>query len=75
LNSHKYFQGSATLLYDGSIMAGTWLHLQIRSNSNLKDLLVYVEKVEHSINVTASNVIQSRTSIRFTRAFYASNEP
>lgn len=75
LNSHKYFQGSATLLYDGSITAGTWLHLQIRSNSNLKDLLVYVEKVEHSINVTASNVIQSRTSIRFTRAFYASNEP
>ena len=75
LNSHRYFTGSANLLYDGAIRAGKWYRLQTDQTSTDKDLLVYVEKVEHSINVVGSNVVQSRTRIRFTRAFYTGEEP
>jgi hypothetical protein len=75
LNSHRYYTGSANLLYDGSIRAGRWYRLQTDQSNTDKDLLVYTEKVEHSINVVGSNVIQSRTNIRFTRAFYAGEEP
>jgi hypothetical protein len=75
LNSHRYFTGSANLLYDGGIRAGKWYRLQTDQTNIDKDLLVYVEKVEHSINVVGSNVVQSRTRIRFTRAFYVGEEP
>tara|TARA_Y100001938_G_scaffold71138_1_gene98645 strand:+ start:1319 stop:2707 length:1389 start_codon:yes stop_codon:yes gene_type:complete len=74
-NSHLYFNGNATFLYDGSIRAGMWINLQVQSVSNVRVLCCYVEKVEHTINVLGLNVIQSRTRVRFTRAFYADAEP